>query len=171
MAHQYLDYEGLNFFKTVEHAYNREHYTNKVDSIVIDGVMQTISGKTAILDMSQYVKKDAIPSAVTFKGSVASFASLPGDAKVGDVWNISLAGGTDMFGTPIKAGGDVVRIEGGWNCYGGSEDLSGFVQKVEGKGLSTEDFTTQEKTALGAMMAGGLCTAVPLPRIRAMFEG
>ena len=41
-----------------------------------------------------------------------------------------------------------------WEEFGYSVDLSGYVEKVNGKGLSTNDYTTAEKTKLSGIASG-----------------
>lgn len=127
---------------------------NVIESITIDGTAQTITSKTAALDLSNYAKKSDIAGAYTAKGSVANFAALPAGASVGDVYNITAAGGQDENGVAIKAGDNVVKTSTGWDNLGGTVDLSGYVEKVAGKQLSTEDYTTAEKTKLAAIEEG-----------------
>lgn len=62
-----------------------------------------------------------IVGAMRYRGSVDSYASLPEDATTGDVYGIRTAGGTDDFGTSIKAGDNVARTaDGKWDCLGGN---------------------------------------------------
>lgn len=85
-----------------------------------------------------------LASALTFKGTVANFAALPAEGnKVGDMYNIKAAGGTDVHGTKIKAGDNVVWVgasekpddthAAGWDCLGGTVvvDLSNYYTKTE----------------------------------------
>lgn len=75
------------------------------------------------------------------KGSVNSFADLPTDAKVGDVYNIKTAGGTDIHGTAIKAGDNVVYVAAsdpdpaGWDVLSGVVDLSAYYTSAQVDGL------------------------------------
>ncbi|MBQ3442777.1 MAG: hypothetical protein IJG33_05980 [Selenomonadaceae bacterium] len=50
---------------------------------------------------------------VKVKGSVANFAALPSNAQVGDMYNVTNAGGQDENGVPIKAGDNVVKTSTG----------------------------------------------------------
>lgn len=96
-----------------------------------------------VLDLDDYAKKDDISAAFNVKGSKDTFADLPvSDNKNGDVWNIKIAGGTDRYGTAVKAGDNVVYIEdkitpanSGWDVLGGTTDLSNYVETVSGKSL------------------------------------
>ena len=71
------------------------------------------------------------------KGSVANFAALPTDAKVGDVYNVKAAGGTDIHGTPVKAGDNVVYVAAngddpaGWDVLSGVVDLSAYYTSAQ----------------------------------------
>lgn len=127
---------------------------NVIESVTIDGTAQTITGKAVALDLGDYAKKTDIAAGVKVKGSVASFSALPANAEVGDMYHVTAAGGTDENGVAIKAGDNVVKTSTGWDNFGGTVDLSGYVEKVTGKQLSTEDFTTALKTKLDAIEAG-----------------
>lgn len=128
---------------------------NVIESITIDGVAQTITGKGVALDLSDYVKGTDVASALQYKGTVANFAALPvSGQKVGDVYNITAAGGQGADGTTVRAGDNVCWNGTGWDVLAGTVDLSGYVEKVTGKGLSTEDYTTAEKTKLGGISEG-----------------
>ena len=94
-------------------------------------------------------------------GSVA-FADLPelGEASLGLVVNV-----TDTFTTTASfvegAGGKhpagtnvaVVQVGGAYlyDVLAGFVDLSGLQEKVEGKGLSTNDYTNEDKAKLAGM--------------------
>ena len=118
--------------------------------------------KVASLDLSAYALKSEVAGALIYKGSKDTFDELPASGNSnGDVWNVKIAGGTDRYGTDIKAGDNVVWIEdtldpgnSGWDVQGGTTDLSGYVEVETGKGLSTNDFTTAYKDALDSLVSG-----------------
>lgn len=103
---------------------------NVIEGISIDGASQSIANKTVTLNLSAYAKKTDVASGVHIKGTVASFDSLPLNAEIGDMYNVSVAGGTDANGVAIKAGDNVVKTESGWDNFGGLIDLSGKTDKV-----------------------------------------
>lgn len=122
---------------------------NAIEEIWIDDVRQTIINKKVPLNLSDYAKKTDVASVWKRKGSVNSFSDLPTNAEEGDVYNIRTAGGVDDFGVSIKSGDNVARtFDGKWDVLAGTVDLSGYVEKVSGKQLSTEDFTTAQKRKL-----------------------
>lgn len=122
---------------------------NVIESITIDGVAQTITAKGVALDLSDYVKGTDVASALQYKGTVANFAALPvSGQKTGDVYNVTAAGGQGADGVTVRAGDNVCWNGTGWDVLAGTVDLSGYVEKVAGKGLSTEDFTTALKEKL-----------------------
>ena len=97
------------------------------------------STKIATLDLTSF----ALSAATIYKGSKDTFDELPtsGNAN-GDMWNIKIAGGTDRYGTKIKAGDNVVYVKdevtpanSGWDVLGGTTDLSGVVATETGKSL------------------------------------
>ena len=69
-----------------------------------------------------YAKKSDVAQAVHYRGNVASFNHLPAASnnKLGDMYNITSAGGTDSDGVPIKSGDNVVWNGTGWDNYGGT---------------------------------------------------
>ncbi len=96
----------------------------------------------------------------TYKpGGSAAFASLPAAdaAHLGMVYNMTDAfTTTDSFlegaGKHYPAGPNVVivTVDGGfkYDALSGFVDLSGYVKKESGKGLSTNDFTNRDKEKL-----------------------
>lgn len=127
---------------------------NKIDSVKVNGTALTITNKAVNIDLSDYALKTDIASGLKVKGSVANFAALPANAEVGDMYNIAAAGGTDENGIEIKAGDNVVKTETGWDNFGGTVDLSNYVQKDGAKVLSTNDYTTAEKNKLAGIDEG-----------------
>lgn len=121
-----------------------------------------------------------LSGAYKVKGS-STFEALPKDNNVvGDVYNITNA--FNLGGKHYDAGTNVVWTEDGWDALSGSFDTTAIegsiqevadnlaqeildrtqadttlqtqkVDKVEGKGLSTNDYTTPEKNKLAAIEA------------------
>ena len=119
---------------------------NVIEGIsIVGGAALSVATDTKIasLDLSAYAKKEDVSAALIYRGSVDTFAELPANGNSnGDVWNIKIAGGTDRYGTAIKAGDNVVYIEdqitpanSGWDVQGGTTDLSNYVEVETGKGL------------------------------------
>ena len=115
------------------------------------------STKIASLDLSNYALKSDVGGVFKPKGSVDTFAQLPTTGNVsGDVWNVKIAGGTDRYGTPVKAGDNVLYIEAdandslasGWDVMGGTTDLSDYVQTVSGKSLIYDSLISGVETFL-----------------------
>jgi len=128
---------------------------NVLESVKVNGTALSVSGKAVNIDLSTYAKKTDIASAYRYKGSKAAYANLPTTGnEVGDVWNVE----TDDMNyawTGTK-----------WDPLGASVDLTGYatteamtaalnnkVDKVSGKGLSTNDYTTAEKNKLAGLSA------------------
>lgn len=104
------------------------------------------------------------------KGSVQNLADLPVDnLRVGDVYNI--VNPFYIEDERYPAGTNVVWTGISWDPLGGIVDFSDYstteevealiealrtskVDKVEGKGLSTNDYTTDEKNKLAGIAAG-----------------
>ena len=138
---------------------------NVIESVSIKGgAAGTIANKTLTLDLDDYAKKTDVSAALNYKGSVDTFAELPSSGMSnGDVYNVKIAGGTDRYGTAVKAGDNVAYVvadsgdtlASGWDVLGGTMDLSGYVEVETGKGLSTNDFTTTYKNALDTLIDEG----------------
>ena len=135
---------------------------NVIETVTIDNVAQTVSGKGVTLDLSQYAKKSDITGAMNFKGTIENYAKLTteGVAEIGNVYNIQNTGGTDANGTAVKAGDQVAYTASGWVVISSSVDLSNYVQtsqlsnyviKIDGKSLSSNDFTNAYKAKLDAI--------------------
>lgn len=154
LANAYAPLAEFTTVKTKVNGIEDGAQVNKIESITIDGTSQAITNKGVALDLSDYVLKREIVSALNYKGSVANFAALPANAAAGDIYNVTAAGGQDENGTAIKAGDNVIKTATGWDSFGGTVDLSGYVEKVAGKQLSTEDYTTAEKTKLAGVEEG-----------------
>lgn len=97
-------------------------------------------------------------------GSVA-FADLPALAEnvLGNVYNVTNAFTTtanfvEGAGNKYPKGTNVVVVKVDdaykFDVLAGFVDLSGYVEKETGKGLSTNDYTTAEKTKLGGIEEG-----------------
>ena len=119
---------------------------NVIENVSIKGgAAGTISSDTKVLtlDLDSYAKKDDVSAALIYRGSVDTFAELPASGMSnGDVYNVKIAGGTDRYGTAVKAGDNVVYVEdkitpanSGWDVQGGTTDLSGYVETETGKTL------------------------------------
>lgn len=126
---------------------------NVIETVKVNGTALTVTAKAVNIDLTDYALKSDIASGLRVKGSVANFAALPSNATVGDMYNITAAGGTDENGVAIKAGDNVVKTETGWDNFGGTVDLSDYVQKDGAKVLSTNDFTNAYKTKLEGIEA------------------
>ncbi len=113
------------------------------------------------------------------KATIAEVIALT-DAKVGDVWDVKAE--FTLGGKKYPASTNVVCVtatttsahtDANWDALGGTVDLTPYaktadmtaklgtkVDKVAGKGLSTNDYTTAEKTKLAGIAAGAQVNAV-----------
>ena len=88
---------------------------NKLESVSVNGSALTITNKGVNIDLSNYVTKGDVASAVEYQGSVATFADLPTDAEKGDMYNVVAAWkGTD--GVDHAAGTNVVFNGSSWDA-------------------------------------------------------
>ena len=126
---------------------------NVIETVKVNNTALTVTNKAVNIDLTDYALKSDIAGGLRVKGSVANFAALPSNATVGDMYNVTTAGGTDENGVAIKAGDNVVKTETGWDNFGGTVDLSNYVQKDGSKVLSTNDFTNAYKNKLDGIEA------------------
>lgn len=124
--------------KTVDGKKQLEWYAPDTSTVAgmqeaIGALQETVgdSTKGLVKDMSD-VKSEIntingkLTGALHYKGSCA-FADLPADDNtVGDVWNVTDAGGTDAHGQVIHAGDNVIWNGTGWDVSTGTIDLSGY---------------------------------------------
>ena len=111
--------------------------------------------KLAGIDLDLYAKKTDIASAYNYKGSKANLAALPSSGNtVGDVWNTEDTGMNYAWtGTAWDALGSTVDLSGYATTAAVNTALGNKVDKVSGKQLSTNDYTTAEKNKLAGLSA------------------
>lgn len=113
---------------------------NTINTILLDGnPLEVQQDKSVNIDLSVYAKKDDISTVYNYRGSVNMFTELPPDAKVGDVYNVMQPDQNNN----VKAGDNLAWNGTEWDNLSGSVDLSGYVAKEEGKGLSSVDVTQE----------------------------
>ena len=124
---------------------------NVIESVTVKGeAIVTTTGKNVELDLDAYAKKSDMTTVLKYKGSKDSYAELPAEGNaLGDVWNIAKADKTHN----VKAGDNVAWNGENWDVLAGTEDLSGYVEKADGKVLSSNDCTDEEKAQLAALEA------------------
>jgi Cu/Ag efflux protein CusF len=137
---------------------------NVLEGVQVNGTDLTITKKKVNVDLSNYATKSDIASVYKFKGSVSTYGDLPSTGQVvGDTYNVETADSTHG----IKAGDNVAWDGKKWDILAGTVDLSAYatteamntalagkVDKVTGKGLSTNDFTNADKTKLNGIAEG-----------------
>jgi hypothetical protein len=137
---------------------------NVLEGVQVNGTDLTITNKKVNVDLSNYATKADISSVYKYKGTVSTYADLPSSGQtVGDVYNVETADATHG----IKAGDNVAWDGTAWDVLAGVVDLSNYVtttamntalegkvDKVEGKGLSTNDFTDALLTKLNGIAEG-----------------
>lgn len=125
---------------------------NVIESVSVDGTALTVTSKGVNIDLSAYAKSADISTVYKYKGTVATYSALPtADQVVGDVYNVEAADATNG----INAGDNVAWNGTAWDNLSGIVDLSGYVAKEDGKGLSTNDFTDDLKNKLDTLSATG----------------
>jgi len=123
---------------------------NVIESVSVDGTALTVTSKGVNIDLSAYAKSADISTVYKYKGTVATYSALPtADQVAGDVYNVEAADATNG----INAGDNVAWNGTAWDNLSGIVDLSGYVAKEDGKGLSTNDFTDDLKNKLDTLSA------------------
>lgn len=147
----------------------------KPDTTTVEGLQTAVEGLESDVESLQtavgnvYTKSEVdskVAGVYHYKGSVATYAELPSvDVAAGDVYNVAAADAEHG----VKAGDNVAWTGTAWDVLAGTVDLSGYataaaldgkVDKVEGKQLSTEDYTTEEKTKLSGIAEGAQVNAI-----------
>lgn len=120
--------------------------------------------ESLLVDLIEFIQT-GMSSVFHYKGSVATYADLQNvsNPAVGDVYNVQ-ADGMDYAwdGTAWDNLGSIITIATEITSDGQSpvtsqaiyNALAGKVDTVSGKGLSTEDYTTAEKTKLSGIADG-----------------
>lgn len=128
---------------------------NVIEQVKVNGTALTPSSKAVNIDLSSYAKKTDIASVYKYKGTKSSQATLPTSGNtVGDVWNTEDTGMNYVWtGSEWDALGASVDLEGYVTTTAMDDALSNKVDKVSGKGLSTNDYTTAEKDKLAGLSA------------------
>lgn len=137
------------------------------NTAAISTIETTLADKANIDDVYTKSQVDGLVSSTfTYKGTVQNYAALPTtDNKIGDVYNIE----ESTLASGIRAGDNVAWNGTSWDVLAGfidlseyatTEDLAEKVDKVEGKQLSTEDFTTALKTKLEGVAEGATAVIV-----------
>lgn len=145
-----------------------EAEANVLEGVQVNGTDLVVVAKKVNIDLSNYATKSDISHIYKPKGSVATYADLPSSGmEDGDTYNVQTADPTH----DVKAGDNLAWIatdDGGyWDNLSGIIDMSAYatitamntalankVDKVNGKGLSTNDYTTNEKNKLAGIAAG-----------------
>ena len=128
---------------------------NVLENVKVNGTALSVTDKAVNIDLSTYAKKTDIASAYNYKGSKATYAELPtsGNA-IGDVWNVETDGMNYAWnGTEWDALGGTVDLSGYATLAAMNAGLANKVDKVTGKGLSTNDYTDAEKAKLAGLSA------------------
>lgn len=163
---------------------NYIQYTSRIKSSTADGILleadqirdeaqgklqSVINNEVKDQLASLGVQTTAIYRPKGSKATIAEVISLT-DAKVGDVWNVesefTLSGKKYPAGTNVAcvtATSSSSHTDANWDALGGTVDLTPYaknadlankVDKVSGKGLSTNDYTTAEKEKLAGIETG-----------------
>ncbi len=126
----------------------------------------------AVANLVNYYNKTTIDgmvsSAIKYKGTVATYSALPNNASNGDlyyvtadsksyVWNSTESDWDEMSGT-IDLSPYLTKTEAGSTYLTITNAQTTYQAKENGKGLSTNDYTTAEKNKLGAISTGSVAS-------------
>lgn len=123
--------------------YDDTEIKNNITTIqtTVDKKVDKVDGYSLVLD-SEIEKLSAITNPIKVKGRVNSVDVLPADATIGDLYFVGTEGSEDYKEY-------VLTEDGVWEQIGVSKiDLSAYVLKDGEKGLSSNDFTDNEKEKL-----------------------
>lgn len=133
--------------------------TDSEEGVHTDGLADRIAkAETALGNVYTKSEVDAkLASALSYKGSVDTYAELPSDASIGDVYNVVNADEANG----VKAGDNVAWNGESWDVLAGTVDLSayattasvaeGYVAKESGKSLVSDELIDK----LNSMSADG----------------
>lgn len=144
---------------------------NKIESIKVNGTAQTIASDKSVnitvpTKTSQLTNDSAFQTSAQVASAISTAISKSGHAsfqKVDAVPAVDSAQENIMYlvmNSTTKHYDIYAKIKGGSGTYtmelldDTTVDLSGKVDKVTGKGLSTNDYTTAEKTKLAGIAEG-----------------
>lgn len=106
-----------------------------------------------------------VSSVYRVKGSVASYANLPTvDVTIGDVYNVNDTGANYVATSTTPTWGklsETVDLSGYATTAAMNSALGNKVDKVSGKSLSTNDYTTAEKNKLAGIAASANNYSLP----------
>ena len=167
----YNDLSGKPSLSTVATSGSYNDLSNKptiptvdVTKSYVDTQLATKANASNVYTKSEVDSK--VSSVYRVKGSVASYANLPTtNVQIGDVYNVTDTGANYVATATTPT----------WDKLSETVDLSGYattaamntalgnkVDKVSGKGLSTNDYTTAEKDKLAGIATGANNYSLPV---------
>ena len=133
--------------------------TNAIEVVKVNNEPLPLDDKSVNIDLTDYVRSNDITAVLHYKGTKQDYNDLPIAGNIiGDVWNIVNSDTTHS----VKAGDNVAWNGSTWDVLSGTVDLSGYVIKEIGKGLSTEDFTSVLKAKLEGIETGANAYTLPI---------
>lgn len=128
---------------------------NAIDTIKVKDANGTTpmtpTAKAVTIDLSNYARLSDITTVLKYKGTVASYSTLPSSPAQGDVYNITAADSTHG----IKAGDNVAWTGSEWDVLSGTVDLSSYVTLDGTQALTNKTYNGYTP---GAAMAKGIGT-------------
>ncbi len=144
---------------------NKGGQPNVIEKINVNGTAQTVTNKavnitvpttvSALTNDSKFQTEEQVGASIQeaiSKTGHASFKKVDtvpaASAAQANILYLVMNAGTNHYDIYAKVGNEVVLLDDT------TVDLSGYVQKVSGKGLSTNDYTTAEKNKLSGIADG-----------------
>ena len=136
---------------------------NVIESVKVNGSALPVSNKSVNVDLSAYTKTTELDNRINLKSESGDFKSVSifgGAVRLFIGTNVKeehINIGNNVFigeGVDIRqTAGSHLKIGTGPNSkeIANVEDLNSYVQKVSGKGLSSNDYTSAEKTKLAGI--------------------
>lgn len=116
-------YSDLDNWKAVDASAAKINIEDNLTSTSTTAALSANQGK--VLKTEIETLKTNLSAALTYKGSVADFASLPTNAQKGDTYNVVAANGNIPAGTNYAWNGTE------WDPLGGTVDLSSYYTKTQ----------------------------------------
>lgn len=142
--------------------------TNVLESVKVNGTALTVTNKAVNVDLSAYATNTALDGKVDKEDGKALSSNDYTDDEKAKLAGIAAGAQTNVIES-VKVNGEAVAVEGKAVdvtvptkvseltqdvAYLKAADIEGKVDKIEGKGLSSEDYTAAEKTKLAGVEAG-----------------
>lgn len=123
---------------------------NIIETVKVNGTVQTVTAKAIDIDLSKYALKSDLTSAVKWQGSVANVGDLPSNAQKGDMWHVESSGAEYVYnGTDWENVGTIVNLE----PYSTTEEMNAAISAAVQPKANTADVTKEIQRVEGLIDA------------------